>query len=79
MSAKACCWCICISLLLTACGSARWTKPNATAADLQRDTLECEDEAEKNSPSSPSNPFTHKTRTRFVARCMQTKGWTEMR
>ena len=70
---------VCVLLLLPACASARWTKPNATAADLQRDTLECEREAEQTSPSSPSNPFAHKWRTDFVTRCMQTKGWTEVK
>ena len=67
-----------VLLLLTACESApRWTKPNTTMDDLNRDSFECEQEAEKT--YHMPNPFAQKSRTVFVTRCLQTKGWMEVK
>lgn len=70
-----------VVLLLSACVSGvrpPWTKPNATPDDLHRDTVECENQAEQTSPS-PTNPFAYKMKTDSVTRCMEARGWKEVK
>lgn len=54
--------------------TANWTKPNATPADLERDSYECERDARQAQP--PNNPFGPALRKEMFERCMKVRGWT---
>lgn len=67
---------LCVGLLLlSACGPARWTMPNATSADLHRDMFECEGESE--STLLRKNQFAAMAQEDSFRECMRMKGWTE--
>lgn len=65
------------ALLVTACNTApsgTWTRPGATAQDLQQDSYECERDAMQSNFQGLSGIV---LRNRFEEHCMEAHGWAK--